>query len=89
MKRNATAILWFLAVWTVGGALVLFAGWPAPVAPVAGILAGALVWADPGGWLWKDSSDAVIRRRRLADLDRVPESLAGTETQRETEAVKG
>ena len=89
MKRTATAILWFLAVWTAAAALAMFEGWPALVAPVAGLIVGALVWADPGEWLWKASSDEAIRRRRLADLDRVPESSMSTDTQRETEPAEG
>lgn len=89
MKRTATAILWFLAAWTVGGALVVLEGWPSFLAPAAGFVIGTLVWADPGGWLWKASSDATIRRRRLVDLDRVPESSMSADTQRETEPAEG
>jgi hypothetical protein len=88
MKRNAAALLWFLAVWTAAAVLVTFVGLPAPVVPVAASLAGALVWLDPGGWLWKAQSDAAIRRRRLADLPRVSETPRQAEAQREPGTVK-
>jgi hypothetical protein len=88
MKRIAAALLWFLAVWTAAGVLVTFVGLPAPVVPVAASLAGALVWLDPGGWLWKAQSDAAIRRRRLADLPRVSETPRPAEAQREPGTVE-
>jgi hypothetical protein len=88
MKRNAAALLWFLAVWTAAAVLVTFVGLPAPVVPVAASLAGALVWLDPGGWLWKAQSDAAIRRRRLADLPRVSETPRQAEAQRESGTVE-
>ena len=89
MKRNVGAVLWLLAAWTVVGTIASFEGWPGLLGPAAGLVVGALVWSDPGGRIWQASTDAALRRRRLADLPRVSESSPGIEAQRGVETAEG
>ena len=86
-KRTVAAVLWLLAVWTVGNALGLLAGWPSFVGPALGLVVAALVWWDPAGWLWPRHVQSAAARRRLADLTRVSGSAQAPELRRETDTA--
>jgi hypothetical protein len=88
-KRSIAAFLWLLAVWTVGGALNVFAGSPDLLGPAAGLLVAWLVWQDPGGRIWGARVDRARVRRRLADLPRVTESASDVELRPEVDPAKG
>jgi hypothetical protein len=88
VRRTVTAILWLFAIWTTVGAVAVYAGLPSIVAPALGLVVAALVWWDPRGWLWMPVPNAAVRRR-LASLDRVPDSPASGEIRPEAESVQG
>jgi hypothetical protein len=88
-KRNVTTVLWFLAVWTAGDMLTVFAGWPSLSGPALGLLVAAVIWWDPAGVLWARRVDKARIRRRLADLPRAADTPTETELRSEVDAVRG
>jgi hypothetical protein len=88
LKRTIAALLWLFAAWTLGGMISVFAGAPYILSPVLGILVALIVWWDPAGWLWsRRPRHSPALRRRLADLERVPDHGAGAAIRRESESA--
>lgn len=88
VRRTVTALLWLFSIWTVGGALSVYAGVPSLAGPVVGAAVAGLIWWDPSGRLWKPRPSAAARRR-LADLARVSATANAAETQRKPEVAQG
>ena len=86
-KRTVAAVLWLLAVWTLGNIVSTFTGIPSILGPAAGLAVAALVWWDPAGWLWTRHVQSPAARRRLADLARVSDSSQAPELRRETDTA--
>lgn len=81
-KRNLAAVLWFLAGWTLGALLAAFIGLPYLLAPVLGILFGAIVRWDPTALLWSPSSpDRRIRpiNEVAAEVDNMSDRWQATQ----------
>ena len=88
IKRTVTSLLWFLAAWTFGGVLSVFAGLPPFLGPVMGLAVGVLVWWDPMGMLWS-LRPSPAARRRLADLGRASVAEGAPEPRRTAETAEG
>jgi hypothetical protein len=87
-KRTVTAVLWLLTVWTAAGIVTTYSDVPSLVGPVLGLIVGALVWADPAGWLWGPRTDRARIARRLADLPRASESQGDVELRHEVDTAR-
>ena len=88
-RRAVTTILWFFASSIATGPLSVYAGLPSFIGLALGLAVATLVWWDPRGWLWKPAPDRAAMRRRIAELERVPDQAPAGEMRHETGSAPG
>ncbi len=90
VQRVVATGLWFLVGWTGASMGSYFLGLPDILAPILGLGFAAFVGLDPTGRRWsRQPRRSALLRRRLADLERVPDQAHEPGLRHEADVAKG